>query len=154
MHRRRLSRRSWTQKVRSPAVCALLASAVCTRCPSITTELRGPRATDFTLPPPCAPQASCAFSGEGALRHVSVNGRSKTCCDGGAWWVLWATQHQHRRLRAVTLVSCGRFSVPHRVPSGHVVSHGLVSGVCLSSVFAKCRERHPNIFHVPSRGVS
>ena len=60
-------------------MCALLASAVCTRCPSITTELRGPRAADFTLPPPCAPRASCAFSGEGALRHVSVNGRSKTC---------------------------------------------------------------------------
>ena len=26
--------------------------------------------------------------------------------------------------------------------------------VCLSSVFAKFRGRHPNIFHVPSRGVS
>ena len=47
--------------------CALLASAVCTRCHSITTELRGPRAADFTLPPPCAPQASCAPSREKEL---------------------------------------------------------------------------------------
>ena len=30
----------------------------------------------------CAPQASCAFSGEGALRHCSVNARSETCCFG------------------------------------------------------------------------
>ena len=69
---------------------------------------------------------------EGALRHVSVNARSETCCDG-AWWVLWATLHQRRRLRAVTLVSCGRFSVPHRVPSPCRLTW---TGVCLSSVFA------------------
>jgi hypothetical protein len=47
-----------------------------------------------------------------------------------------------RRTR-VSLVSCGRFSVPRRVPSPRRLTW---TGVCLSSVFAYFRGRHAKCF--------
>ena len=47
----------------------------------------------------------------------------------------------------------------HWASPGFSVGVGLIRGqkfsaASLGAVFAKCRGRHPNIFHVPSRGVS
>ena len=106
---------------------ALFSQALCVPdVPASQPRARGPRASDFTLPPPCAPQASCAFSREGALRHVSMNARSETCCDGGGCYgqhhinaVGFVRSYWYRAVDSQCLTVC----------RPRVVSHGLVS-VC------------------------
>jgi len=61
---------------------------------------------------------------KGALRHVSVNARSETCCDGGGCYgqhhinaAGFVRSHWYRAVDSQCLIVC----------RPHVVSHGLVS---------------------------